>query len=916
MYVRFVIAFLAVAVAATVWAQAPLGTVSGFVLDGQTGRPIIGAAVEIDGQGSKKNVSDSSGHFSLPLSPGTYTLRLSADNYAPVELTNITVAAGKDTEASAILSNRAVVTTMEVVERIDAVASTAEAMLNERKLSAVVSDSISREELASSAAGDAAGALEKVTGVSVVGDGFVYVRGLGERYSATQLNGAMVPTTEPEKRVVPLDLFPAGMIDSIKIAKTYSPDLPAEFSGGLVQLKTIEFPVKRLLEFSIKTGYNTVTTNRRFLSYPGGPDFWGFGKGARGLPSAIPIDARIFQGQFSPAQLQAFGQAFSNNWEPAANASQRPAFDWSAVAGGTFGRVGLMSAFSFSNKPQVQSELQRYIRQGAGSPLIFTEYKDYRDYSESARLGGVFNAALRLTPTQRILFKNTFTHDSEKTAREFSGYDGGVDGNISSQRLRYVERLLFSTGVEADHPMPKLWNSVFHWQVNYSNSRRDEPDLREVIRNQLPNGTYSFSASGSSGLRFFTNLNDKIYEPQADWSVPFFHGKVSGLFKMGTRITVRRRDFGARRFLFAPQQLTTLNLMLPSNQLFAPGNIRPSGFQLTEFTRATDSYAASMNIFAGYAMVDINLSARWRVEGGIRVEDADQRVTTFDNRVPNAKPVLAGLANRDPAPAVNVIYSLGKRQNLRGSVSRTLSRPDFRELSPFDFNNVLGGFVVTGNPNLVRATVSNYDFRWEMFPGGNQLIAASFFAKKFTNPIEQTIVPSNDLRQTFVNAQGARNLGLELEFRQGLGQFTKKLKEFGISSNQAFVDSNITIKPEDATIVTSQSRALLGQSRYIANAILEWRRPRWHSGAKFFANHVSRRVSDVGTFRVPDIYQEGNTFLEFVYTYTFDEKNRWSLRVEGENLGNNDFRWTQGPFVQRNYKLGRTFQVGLRYSVF
>jgi outer membrane receptor protein involved in Fe transport len=798
------------------------------------------------------------------------------------------------------------------------VGATAEAVLQERKLSAVVSDSIGREELNSGASSDAAGALQKVTGVSVVGGGFVYVRGLGERYSSTQLNGAAIPTTEPEKRVVPLDLFPASLIENIKIAKTYSPDLPAEFSGGVVQMQTIEFPTQRMFNLSFKTGFNTATTFNKFLTYPGGSgDFFGFGGGSRAIPASIPTTARLFPGQFTKPELQAFGQAFPDNWEPTAVNSARPALDWSASGGGTFGRFGIVGAISFTNKPQVQSELQNYIRQGAGAPIIFTNYPDFREYSESAKVGAIFNTAVRLTPSNKLIFRNTYTHDADKTAREFSGYDGGVDTDIASQRLRYIERSLLSTGVEGDHSLAALHNSLLHWQFTYSDSTRNEPDLREVLRNLLPDGRYSFSASGSSGVRFFADLHDKIYEPQADYSIPFFKGGISGLFKAGVRATVRRRDFSARRFLYAPQQFTTLNLFLPSNQLFGPDNIRPTGFQITEFTRATDTYAAEMNIFAGYAMVDISFGPRMRLEGGVRIEDADQRVITYDNRVPNATPVKAGLQNRDPAPAINAIYSLSKKQNFRLSYSRTVSRPDFRELSPFDFNNVLGGFVTAGNPDLKRAVINNFDARWEYFSSGNQLLAASFFAKTFTDPIEQTIVPSNDLRQTFVNAKGARNIGIELELRRSLVTLTPRLREFAVSGNFTFVDSNIEIRPEDATIVTSQSRPLLGQSRYIANAVLQWTRAKWRSDAKFYANYVSRRVSDAGTFRVPDIYQEANTFLDFVYQYRpGGERGKWAIRFEAENLADNDYRWTQGPFVQRDYHLGRNFQIGFSYSFF
>ena len=897
--------------------QATNGTVSGSVFDSASGRPIPGASVAINGQSSDRNVTDPDGRFNISLSPGTYTLRFTAANYSPVDVTDVVVKTGEATEASTLLANKSTVTSVDVVEKIGAIAATADAMLQERKLSAVVSDSISREELSGGTSSDAAGALQKVTGVSVVGAGYVYVRGLGERYSSTLLNGAAIPTTEPDKRVVPLDMFPASMIESISIAKTYSPDLPAEFSGGLVQLKTIEFPVQKMFSLTAKTGYNTVTTGNDFLTYPGGgADFWGFGGGSRALPAAIPVDARIIPGKFTQQQIQGFGQSFSNNWQ-STSSTARPPLDMSAVGGGTFGRFGVVGALTFSNKPQTQSETQRYIRQGAGEPIIFTNYPEFNEYAENARLGAVFNTAIRLTPSQKILFRNTFTHDAEKSARQFGGYDGGLDSTLQAQRLRYIERALFSTGVEGDHSFAKLHNSLFHWQFTYSNSKRNEPDLREIIRGLLPDGRYAFTASGSSGLRFFSNLDDRIYEPQGDYSVPFYKGKVSGLFKVGGRVTIRRRDFSARRFLFAPQQVTTLNLFAPGNTLFGPGNIRPNGFTLNEFTRATDTYAAEMNIYAGYAMVDLNLGPKWRFVGGLRVEDSEHNVITFDNRVPNAKPVIASLQNRDPAPAINAIYAISAKQNFRLSYSRTLSRPDFRELSPFDFNNVLGGFVVAGNPNLKRAVVNNYDARWEWFPaGGNQLVAVSVFAKKFTDPIEQTNVPSNDLRQTFVTAKGARNVGFELEFRRTLVTLSRKLKEFSVSANFTFVDSNIEIRPEDATIVTSQSRPLLGQSRYIFNTQLNWQRPRWRSDAKFYANRVSRRISDVGTFQVPDIYQEGNVFLDAVYQYSFDEKKKWLLRFEAENLANNDYRWTQGKFIQRDYRMGRTFQVGLTYSFF
>lgn len=897
--------------------DAPKGTVSGTVFDGANGHPIRQAVVAVKSTPEIQTVTGLDGKFTLSLPAGAYQLSFQAPKYLESVIEKVEVKAGENTEASTVLASASAVTSVEVSASVSAVTATAEAMLMERKLAPAVSDGLSAEEIHQSVASDAAGALTKVTGVSVVDSGFVFVRGLGERYSSTMLNNAVIPTTEPEKRVVPLDLFPASLIDGIKVVKSYTPDLPGEFSGGVVQLTTVEFPTQKVLKFSATSGYNSRTSFRRFNSYAGGGnDAFGFDDGTRSLPGLIPSDQRLIQGKFTAQQLQAFGRSFADNWQPQQISSMRPQQSYSVVGGNTFGRVGIVGALTFSNRPINQAETQRYLRQGGSGPVVFTNYENFQSDTESSRLGGVLNLAIRLSPAHKLIFRNTLTRDSDKEAREFSGYDGTNDGNLWSQRLRWVERGLLSTGVEGNHSFAALGNSLVKWQFTYASSMRNEPDMREVIRGRLDDGRYIYLGLSSSGQRFFNNLTDHIYEPQVEWSKPFFKGAFTGIFSVGFRGTFRSRDFQARRFRFIPQRSSTLDLFAPSDQLFSTANIRPDGFQLNEFTRATDRYAANMDIYAGYAMVDMNLGPRWRLIGGVRVEDADIQVNTIDPLVPGAKPQMASLVNRDPMPSANVIYALTPRQNLRFGFAHTVSRPDFRELSPFDFNNVYGGFVTQGNPNLLRATINNSDARWEWFLGGNQIFAASFFAKTFTNPIEVTILPSNDLRQTYVNAQGARNFGIEIESRTELRRFSPRLRDYAVQGNFTFVDSNIDIRPEDASLLTSQHRPLLGQSRYIYNVIADWKKPRWRSGARFDLNYVSRRISDVGTFGLPDIYQEGSIFMDFSYQYALTEDAKYVLRLTGENLGDNHYHWTQGEFTQRSYRLGRTFSVGITVSLF
>jgi outer membrane receptor protein involved in Fe transport len=896
------------------------GTVAGQIYDASNGTPVRQALVEVVGADHSKAVTDTKGRFRLELPPGAYQLKISAPNYNPQLIEDIAVVAGEVVDASSVLSSATAVTTIDVVERVSAVASTAESALAERRLAPVVSDSISAEDIRSSPASDAASALEKVTGVSVVDGGFVYVRGLGERYSSTMLNNAMIPTTEPERRVVPLDLFPASLIDNIKILKTYSADLPGEFSGGLVQMSTIDFPTAKTLLVSVNYGFNSLTTFNRFNAYPGGRRDWtGFDDGTRSLPSIIPADTRLFAGKFSDEEFQRFGRAFASNYEIQPIASMRPAHTYSISGGNTWGRLGLVGALTFTNSPQRLPELRRFlVNSGGGQAQIFSDYPVFDVDTQSVRLGGVLNAALRLNAANKLVFRNSLTRDTDNEARFIDGLNGSTNNFIQSTRLRWVERSLVSTGVEGEHVAAALKNSLFFWQFTYSLSSRNEPDLRETIYGRLPEETnYFYLNVPEGGLRFFNNLNDKIYEPQGAWSIPFYRGAFSGIFKAGFRATIRRRDFGGRRFRFFPTRAQTIDFTKSANEVLGPGNIRPDGFVLREITRGTDAYDARMNIYGGFGMLDMNLGGRWRLIAGLRIEDADINVKTIDPLVPGGIPSVANLVNRDLLPSVNLIYALKPRQNLRFGYGRTVNRPDFRELSPFEFTNVIGGYSTTGNPDLRRATIDNFDARWEAFLGGNQVIAASYFYKRFTDPIEQIYRPTaSELRQSFINVAGAKNQGVELEMRKGLGSWTSKLSNFAVQTNFTLVDSDVEIPVDRFPQLTSRARPLMGQSRFIYNVMTEFTRPKWRSKARFYVNSVSRRITDVGTFQLPDVFQERNTFLDLVYNFNLDERGKWSFRFSAENINNNEYRFTQSDIIVRQFRIGRTFTIGTSYSFF
>ena len=916
-------------VAATALAQTPSararGTVTGQVFDASTGRPVPLVEIAIDGISDGKLVTDTNGRFTVLLSPGKYKFRFTSREYIETTVDEVEVKENEVVDASTVIQRKGVVTTVEVVEKIGAIQSSSESILIERKLATTVSDSISSEDIRASPASDAAAALEKVTGVSVVDNGYVYVRGLGERYSATMLNNAVLPSTEPERRVVPLDLFPASLIDNIKILKTYSSDLPGEFSGGLVQMQTVEFPTAPSLNVSVSYGINSQTTNRFFDTSRGGRlDGFGFDDGFRALPRIIPADQRLFVGNFTEAQFQEFGRAFQPNYAPVRIGGARPAQTYAVSGGSTFSKVGVVGALTFTNAPLQVPEFRRFLVNVGGGPAgragEFSRYDQFRTDNEGVRLGGVLNVSYKLSASNKLVFRNTLTRDTDKESRVFSGLDGGTSTDIESTRLRWTERRLLSTGVQGDHAIARLKNSVVTWQFTYADSLRDEPDLRETIRARETgtNDPFTFVFRPLSGTRFFSRLSDRIYEPAADWSTPFYKGPVSGLFKLGVRSTIRRRDFQMRRFRFIPIRAQTIDTSLPTEQVLGFNNIRLDGFRLTEITTATDRYDAEMDILGGFALIDLALGSKWRIIGGLRVEDAQITVTTIDPLVPGARPARAVLSNRDPLPSVNAIYSISGRQNLRFGFGRTVNRPDFRELSPFEFTSIVGGFTTVGNPNLRRATIDNFDARWEWFLGGNQIIAASYFYKRFQDPIEQTYQPTgSELRQSFGNVSAANNQGFELEFRRNLRFISSRLKDLAVQANFTFVDSEVDIPdtPQFAQL-TERNRPLVGQSRYIYNVIGEWNKPSLRSNARLYLNSVSRRISDVGTFGLPDVYQERVAFLDFVYHFTLREKGNWTLRFSAENLTNNEYRFTQSDFLVRRFRVGRTFSIGTSYSIF
>lgn len=900
-------------------AQGANGTLTGFIGDARSGDLIRNAGVEIVEAG-KTVFTGVDGDYSIDLPAGEYTVRFFFEGYIEQKQTSVTVTAGETTQIDAVLFP---VGYGEVVDVVAGPNTDVVATLEERKTATTISDALSKTEIAADTSSNAAGVLQRVTGVTVQND-FVFVRGLGERYSNTVINDALVPTPQPDRRVVPMDLIPTNLIQDVKILKTFTPDQPGEFSGGLVRLDTIELPRAASLSASYSMGWNSQTQGNRYLSYPGDNlDFFGFGLGRRELPDIIPTAERVVRGNifvpggFTPQELEIFGEKFENVWSPR-NDSAKPEVSFNLSGGSTFGRLGVVAAIGFKNEPHTQRERRAFYQIDSGGELTPNAQYDYLVSEDVARLGLTANLAYRLSDNNKIFWKNFFTNQSTDEAREFEGFNTDRDRTIRNTRLRYTNERIETSQFSGNHLFPRIGNIIVNWRYTLSRATLDEPDLREVLFEKNPfTGEFQYRNENQSLFRLFNNMRENLREPGIDLQRFWFLNKVSFNIKAGAQYSNRDRTFDSRRFRYNPRSLFGIDITLSPEELLVPENIDPNrGFEIREETRNTDHYDGRQDITAGYLMGDVTFG-KFRFIGGTRVERSIQRVLTFEPFKDSVAGVFANLDNTDWLPSIGGVYALTSTMNVRAGYSRTVSRPQFRELSPFEFTDVTGGRSAVGNPDLERSLIRNYDVRYEWYFTPSELFAVSYFYKRLDDPIETVVEPGANIRTSFRNAERATNQGLEIEFRKGLGSLWSRFEHASVNVNYTYVDSNVDIGDQDLSIVTSLTRPLVGQSKNVVNANLLYEIPRWAFDTRVFFNYTGERITDVGSLGLPDIVEKGFPSLDVRFSKRFGGDRRpWGVEFEMENLLNRQHDERQGNLPFRVYRSGRDFSVGVSYNFF
>ncbi|TGK03306.1 TonB-dependent receptor [Leptospira selangorensis] len=820
------------------WSQAA-GKIRGKIVDGDNGEAVFGATIVV--RSIKKFAkSDFDGAYDLELPVGTHEVEFQMLGYSPQKRT-INVTPGKPQVVNITFGLQ----TLETVDVKGRALNDAEAaLLALQKKSAAVSDGISKEAIKKSPDSSAGEVVRRVTGITLVGGKFVFVRGLGERYSNTELNDTLVPSTEPDKRVVALDIFPSGVLKNVRIMKTFLPELPGEFSGGLVKIETQEYPEEKQLSVSVGAGGNYNTTGHKFLNMNQGNFFGGVNDNQKmpsalaGIPESIPIEPGSIFGGLPPQGVQASAGLFNQKWTPNSGPAS---FDrnFSINYGDTFkvgatSRIGILVGSTYNRNYRFRQESSnRYFANPvstlttAGTNLTLQQHQDADLYIEERNWGNNANIAYEITKGQQIFMKTLFTQQGESQVRDATGQDKIDNFDFKALTTQYTSSRIFHNTIGGDHALNWFGDRAhkFDWRFNYAEANRDQPDLQQQVWRKAstadPFTDYTRLGNNPDGSRFFSESKDTSRTTKLNYEIPFDQWSgLKSLFKFGSYTLSREKDFRFREFGQKPNTAVPLTNLYP-----VPGEIysNPIYFLTNDFTFSerqveSNAYDAFQRLQAYYSQVELPILPKLKVLAGVRYEDSYQKVKTFVLRDTNSPFNLSygcgsmdefsrialvrnnicdpnnngvgELRTKDKLPSINVNWEFADNQILRVSATQTLTRPDLRELSPFGFTPYFGANRVFGNSDLRRSYIHNYDVRYEYYLNSTDYIGVGAFLKQISNPIEmigQPIAGSIAQRFTYLNAEQGTIRGVEFDFRKDVTKWMR------FEANMFLINSRVDV---------------------------------------------------------------------------------------------------------------------------
>lgn len=884
--------------------------IAGTVLD-DTGTQALGAEIKVRGT-TTTTLTDEQGRFTLALPPGTYQLDILYPSYKAATQT-LTVAAGELTELAVTLALDVPDEVIDISGTLDS--RSAVAVLEKRRKAPSVSDLLSAEEISRTPDSSANDAMKRVVSVSVVDGKYVALRGLEGRYVTTLLNGVPLPSTEPDRNAVPLDLFPTSLLANLTVFKSYTADLPAQFGGGTLSIETNTYPQSFEAKIGFSTSANTEVTlqdglsNRSTSGVGAGAalsNFFGFDGGARSLPGLVPGN-RAVRGM-SDAETEAIGESFSSVWS-ARSETTTPNFGLNATIGDTVsvGRKPLGYLASGTLRRGFTGRTGDNARTAlVGGELTETESLATTTGQAEATVGALLSAGYELDKHHKLSVLGLYTHVGEDLTSTAAGYSQADSSAVDLTRISFVERSLGMAQLMGTHQLPGAKNLELRWQANVATTSRDELDTRDVAYTVEPSGARFYKDQPGSGQRYWAYLDDLAWGGGVSGKLPVENLRLT--VRAGATAQLSERDFDGRRFRYGYVGDDVEVRTLPPEQMFSAANIGEQ-FRIEEGTFHEDAYQASLDTYAGYATADYDASDRLHLIAGVRYERAAQHLENGSAYAIAGQRADVSRTDDDVLPAANVVFQPRPDMNLRAAYSYTLARARFRELAPFLYFDYQRRRNISGNPNLVSTRIHNADARWEWFPSVEEVYAVSAFYKQFADPIEQ-VLSDSESNATFANAQGGNLVGLELEARAGLGRLHHALRHLRVGGNLAVMRSRVEL-PAENMLLTSRERPMAGQSPFVVNLSVGYANPGLGE-LNLLYNVIGERITDVGIEGLPDTYEQPLHRVDLVASRSLGRGLK--LKLTAANLLNQRVRLEQGGLTVNSYDPGVSFGLGLDWT--
>jgi TonB-dependent receptor len=950
------VAVIASAAAAQDAPAAKEGKIIGKLVDAQSGELLVGVSVSVEGT-KLGAITDLQGNYVIRRVPvGTYVVAASIVGYAKRRITEVVVNDGGTTKIDLALKPE-LVEVQSVTVEAKMVKNTEATLLKERQAAPSVSDAISSEAISRSGAGDAASAMMRVTGASVANGKYAVIRGLGDRYTNTRLNGSVLPSADPDKQSFGMDLVPTNLLDNIVVTKSYSADQPGNFTGGSINLVTKDFPDVRTVTFSAGSSYNTEYTGKQVLTNSTSSTDWlGYDDGMRDMPQFIrdnldrlpetkitytkPGSYNHYDssGMYKALFLDSACRAFAPQFNPRKRSA--PLNQNYSVAYGDnlsfFGRsLGVVGSLTYDRSQSAFTNGDNNLYTAlTNTELTGIDLLKESQGSDEVLWGGMASLNYSLATHHKLGVRYVYNRNGNQTTSTLNGSlnDYAPGAVFVSDNVDYTQRTLQSLQFNGAHELTLGLPVRIEWSYSDSKSVQKQ-NLRQFIYSAqvdsslVPPDTNSWGITSSvQPAVYWRDVNETNREFNLDLKVNL---TKSTSIKFGGNYLDKERSFRQTEIVWTEGWQTNL-LTGYRGDLDAwvqhagltDTSTRFYGFDtyFYRFPTTSDEYDGSQKIPAWYAQLQTPVVKNLTLQAGLRHERTDMQAINL-----SADPFGGKINASDYLPAVNLTYALTPKMNVRGAYSKTLARPNIREIAPFRSLEFAGSKYYYGNDSLKITRITNWDLRWEWFPRPSEIVAVSAFYKTFVDPIEIAYEGGNFDRKP-INSPTAKNLGLEFEVRKGLDQLSHFLTNLSAGANLTLVRSRLKIPAGELSQMrtldpgVSDERPMAYQSPYIVNLNLAYDNAKTGTAVTLLYNVFGRRFyynADGGT---PDIYEMPRKQLDVTFSQNIFRGA--TFKASAKNLLNAgfeaDYYYTgsgaKTPF--QTHDGGRTFSIGMTYKVF